>query len=100
MVRGRESEIGDTRTAPNGYHYTKTEDGWRLTHHILAEEALGRPLRENERVYFRDGDRTNLSKDNVQVRETRDRKQDRADELRAKIRVYRRELKELEQQGY
>jgi hypothetical protein len=52
MARGTTAAIGDTRVAPNQYHYTKTEDGWRLTHHITAEKALGRPLRDNEMVQF------------------------------------------------
>jgi hypothetical protein len=54
--------------APNGYHYTRYEDGWRLTHHALAEEKLGRPLREDERVVFVDGDRTNLDPANIEVK--------------------------------
>jgi DNA-directed RNA polymerase subunit L len=67
-VRGSRSEVGDTRVAKNGYHYTKTEERWRLTHHILMEEKLGRPLKENERVVFVDNDRTNLDLDNLEVR--------------------------------
>lgn len=67
MPRGKASNIGDTRVAANGYHYTKTEEGWRLTHHIVAErEILGRPLRENERVEFING-RTILDASNIRV---------------------------------
>lgn len=67
MPRGKASAIGDTRIAANGYHYTKAEKGWRLTHHIIAErEILGRPLRENERVEFIDG-RTLLDASNIRV---------------------------------
>jgi hypothetical protein len=54
MPRGKAANVGDTRTAANGYHYTKTVEGWRLTHHIKMEEHLGRPLKENERVEFID----------------------------------------------
>jgi hypothetical protein len=68
MTRGSRSEVGSTKVAQNGYHYTKTEDRWRLTHHIVAETHLGRPLRANERVVFRDGDRTNLDPLNLEVR--------------------------------
>ena len=67
MARGKESEAGATRVSPNGYHYTKTLDGWRLTHHIVAEKMLGRPLAADERVKFRSKDKLNLSPDNVEV---------------------------------
>jgi hypothetical protein len=54
MARGKNAAVGDTRVAQNGYHYTKTADrGWRLTHHITAEEhILHRPLQDGEIVQF------------------------------------------------
>jgi len=67
MPRGAASKLGDVYTSQNGYHYTRIENGWRLTHQIVAEEKLGRPLKENERVRFIDGDRTNLDPKNLQV---------------------------------
>lgn len=67
-MRGSKSDVGQTRTAQNGYHYTKCEEGWRLTHHLVAEEKLGRTLFPHERVVFADGDRTNLDEENVVVR--------------------------------
>lgn len=55
MTRGKVAEIGATRTAQNGYHYTKVEDrGWVLTHWLTAEKQLGRRLAENEIVQFVD----------------------------------------------
>lgn len=65
--------VGAQRVAQNGYRYTKVanegERQWRLTHHIRAEEKLGRPIDSTvERVVFKDGDRTNLSFDNLEVR--------------------------------
>jgi hypothetical protein len=67
-MRGRRSNPGDTRVAPNGYHNTYTADGgWRLTHHILIEMKLGRALKADERVEFIDKDRTNLEADNLRV---------------------------------
>jgi hypothetical protein len=68
MTRGSRSDVGETRVAQNGYHYTKTETKWRLTHHIIAEKKLGRPLTEDDRVVFIDGDRTNLDRSNIEVR--------------------------------
>lgn len=69
MSRGKASKPGDTRTAANGYHYTRTEHNWRLTHHIIAEQELGRALKEDERVEFVDRDRSNLSPGNIVVRQ-------------------------------
>lgn len=67
-MRGSRSEVGETKVSQNGYHYTKTEEKWRLTHHIIAEENLGRALTTDERVAFKDGDRTNLDPDNIEVK--------------------------------
>ena len=66
-MRGQKSDEGSTRTAPNGYHYTKEQGKWRLTHHILAEKKLGRPLMSWERVKFLDGDRRHLDPKNLAV---------------------------------
>lgn len=52
MGRGKTAQVGATRISKNGYHNTKTETGWRLTHHLTAEKKLGRPLEENEIVQF------------------------------------------------
>ncbi len=67
MARGRQAKVGDTNVSANGYHYTRTKSGWQLTHRIIAEEILGRPLYDDERVRFRDGDRNNLDPNNIEV---------------------------------
>lgn len=60
MGRGSTAEIGATRVAQNGYHYTKVSDhprannGWILTHHLTAEKKLGRSLADDEIVQFVD----------------------------------------------
>jgi hypothetical protein len=66
------AKLGSIRIAQNGYKYTKVAmsgpDQWRLTHHIRAEEKLGRPINTDvERVFFIDGDRTNLAYSNLKV---------------------------------
>jgi len=72
MARGSSAPLGSTRISANGYHYTKAVDPstnkecWRLTHHIIAEQHLGRPLREDERVHFV-GKKSDLSWGNIQV---------------------------------
>ncbi len=65
MARGKASKVGDQRVAKNGYHYTRTVEGWRLTHHIIAEDTLKRPLKPDEMVRFKDGKRWNLNPDNI-----------------------------------
>jgi hypothetical protein len=70
-MRGGTSAIGDTMVNKNGYHHTRTETGWRLTHHLIAEKMLGRPLESGERVSFRDNDRTNLDPENIQIKNKR-----------------------------
>jgi hypothetical protein len=67
MVRGVKVDDGATRVAQNGYHYTKENGKWRLTHHILAEKALGRPLQSWERVKFKDNNRKHLDPKNLLV---------------------------------
>lgn len=63
--------MGDKRTSRNGYEYTRTERGWELSHRIIARQELGREIGSNERVRFVDGDRTNLSPENLAVYEVK-----------------------------
>jgi|TARA_Y100000296_G_C5134324_1_gene237347 hypothetical protein len=95
-MRGQKSDIGSTRVAPNGYHYTKTDEfEWRLTHHIVMEEKLGRDLMAHERVYFVDGDRTNLDSDNLLIREVTGGRKKKIAELKAKISRFEAQLADL-----
>lgn len=64
---GKKAKVGATRVAPNGYHYTKTTEGWIGTHRLVMEKKLGRKLREGERVTFLDNDRTNMDPDNLEL---------------------------------
>jgi hypothetical protein len=67
MARGRRSEVGEKRTSQNGYVQIRTENGWKALHRVLAEEKLGRPLAEGERVTFADGDPSNCTLENVMI---------------------------------
>jgi hypothetical protein len=97
VPRGEPKAVGDKYIASNGYEYTKTDGGWRLTHHILAEANLGRPLREGERVRFKDGDRSNLVGDNIIVRQGMSRtKEARRARIEAKLEELKAELEGLE----
>lgn len=96
MPRGKSSANGDTNVAANGYHYTKQNGSWRLTHHIIAEENLGRPLSPDERAYFIDKDRTNLTPSNIGVARKRKGRRQRIEALKARIQLLQEELAELE----
>jgi hypothetical protein len=66
-IMGKSKPEGSTYTADNGYHYTKKDGKFRLTHHIIMEEKLSREILPGERVEFIDRDRTNLHPDNIRI---------------------------------
>src|SRR6266540_1974038 len=67
MPRGQPSKVGERTVSANGYTYEKTEAKWKLVHHIIAEEVLGRPLGKNELAKFKNGDRKDLRPENIIV---------------------------------
>jgi len=97
MSRGQASAVGDTRVAPNGYHYTRTPDGWRATHELILEKCLGRPIdKDKERCRFVDGDRTNLSPENIEIVLKREQSNGtRKAKLQARIEELQAELDDL-----
>jgi hypothetical protein len=96
-MKGQTAKIGDTYISDNGYEYTKTKKGWMLTHRLIAEAKLGRELKKGERVYFVDGDRSNLKRDNIEVRSTTNSKADKLARKKEQIRRLRQEVKDLEE---
>lgn len=68
MPRGNPAKVGDTNISDNGYHYTRTAEGWRLTHHIIAEAKYNRKIDKDVTVRFVDGDRRNLNQDNIIIK--------------------------------
>lgn len=100
MPRGQAALNGDTRVAPNGYHYTKVDGDWRLTHHIEAEKHLGRPLAEDERVHFKTKNKLDFSEGNIVVvkkgkanlRRRRAQIEARLEELQAELDMINKEL--------
>lgn len=97
MPRGKKSKVGDTRVAPNGYHYTRTTTGWELTHRLVAEKELGRALTPEERVRFIDGDRSNRDPDNLEVYEIKQAsKEKKKARIEARIEELQAQLQELE----
>ena len=102
MSRGKNAQVGDTRVAPNGYHYTREPEGWRLTHHLAMEKHLGRKLREDERVHFKTGDKQNFEPSNLQLvkkgksslRARKARIEARIEEMQAELDEINKELNE------
>lgn len=90
--------MNQIKVAQNGYSYTKLGKGnWRLTHHLIAEEKLGRALDSSqERVVFKDRDRTNLDPDNIEVVPKKQGRPQRIAAIKEKIKVLQEELAYLE----
>jgi hypothetical protein len=71
MSRGTSAPNGSERVSQNGYHYTKVRGKWELTHRLVAErEILKRRLAANERVVFRNGDRSDIRPENLTIKLT------------------------------
>lgn len=97
VSRGYASQIGDTRVSPNGYQYTRTKNGWELTHKLIVERTLGRKLEKNERIRFKDKNRENLHPSNLVVTITTQKsKASRKARIEAKIADLQAELAEME----
>lgn len=96
-MRGQKAEVGARRVAPNGYHYIKTESGWRLIHHVVWERRTRKKIPPDHQVRFKDGDKNNFVFDNLILVEMKPKsKAYKASLLRAKITELQAELDELE----
>jgi hypothetical protein len=101
MSRGKAAADGSTFINQNGYHHTRVEGQWVSTHRLLAEEKLGRKLGPDEFASFLDGDRTNLTPENIIVkkrgqtslRRRRAQLVARIEELQAELEIIDAELK-------
>ena len=51
----------------NGKGYPKFKDSGKPVHRVVAENKIGRGLREHEVVHHKDGDKTNFRKENLRV---------------------------------
>lgn len=61
-----ERPIGYETIYSNGYTKIKTEDGWRLKHHVLWEQHSGEPVKPDEMVIFLDKNPKNCTIENLQ----------------------------------
>lgn len=97
---GRSPYQAGTERFVNGYVVVKQASGeWKYKHHILAEEKLGRLLESNERVCFKDGDRTNLDLSNIEIRwKLPAKRYQRQSHLRREIIRVQSTLRQLEEQ--
>ena len=57
--------MGNTYIDGNGY--PRFKNSRRQVHRVVAENKIGRKLREYEVVHHRDGDKTNFRKENLRV---------------------------------
>ncbi|WP_136247970.1 HNH endonuclease signature motif containing protein [Halomonas borealis] len=63
--------LGSERLAKDGYRQRKVTDtgypprDWRMVHHLVWEEHNGRPVPEGHIVAFRDGDKANVTPENL-----------------------------------
>lgn len=70
---GRKIPLGAERVSEDGYIQVKVSrfrrarvnDGWRMKHHIVWEEANGRPVPPSTMIVFADGDKRNFDPDNL-----------------------------------
>jgi hypothetical protein len=92
-------ELLDSYESENGYTYVKTPQGWKLKHRYLMEMHLDRPLKPNERVHFKDGNRHNIDIGNLEVREvknvTLNKKLAQVKRMRQKLDTIESELERL-----
>lgn len=103
---GPRRNVGDTVVSKNGYHYTYVEgtDGKPVriaTAWLVGVRKFGRYPNKDETVRFLDGDRTNLSSNNIayvdKMSKTKNVLERRRLDLMDRIRELQAELEEVEQ---
>lgn len=92
--------IQDYYVAKNGYVYWKIEGVWDTAHRHAMRAHLGRKLRPGERVHFKDGNKDNLSPENLELKQPGPRsKQGRLEHLQETFRDIWKEMYELDSEG-
>jgi len=57
--------MGNTYIDENGY--PRFKDSGKAVHRVVAENKIGRELRDHEVVHHKDGDKSNFRKENLRV---------------------------------
>ncbi len=57
--------MGNTYVDKKGY--PRFKNSGKPVHRVVAENKIGRPLREHEVVHHKDGDKTNFRRENLRV---------------------------------
>jgi hypothetical protein len=88
----------DSYTARNGYINWKIGGKWNAAHRFIMEAMVGRRLYPGERVSFKDGNKENLSPDNLRLVSTGKTKAERVAYLEGVIEAATEELANLQAQ--
>lgn len=99
-MRGKPSADGERYVSQNGYSYTKVGKVWKLTHHLVMEEKLGRPIAPDEMVKFVSGNKLDLRPENIVIvkrgqsslRKRKAQLEARIEELQAQLDLVNKEL--------
>jgi hypothetical protein len=81
----------------NGYAYVKWEGKWRLKHHYVIFLQRGTWPTKDERVSFKDKDRSNLDPSNIVCTPKKGGQRKRFEDLNTRIQVLVEERNELAQ---
>lgn len=68
LAGGRYAPAGSGHVTKNGYHTSQQGDVRRLTHRVVMEEILGRPLLPGETVHHKNGIRSDNRPENLELR--------------------------------
>lgn len=57
----------ERKLTSNGYAKIFTDEGWKLEHHFVLEDYIGRKLKKEERIHHIDGIKTNNDINNLVI---------------------------------
>jgi Deoxyribodipyrimidine photolyase len=99
MARGRRPKPdGSEFTDDRGYLRIKVDGKWKMKHrHVAETEILHRELREGERVWFKNDDKTDCSPGNLMVKQHGTYPTTTPHRIRASLKVLRRKRDEIDE---